>query len=187
MLSGSAVANDSGAPFQILLELAARAQSGTEAAELQLKVQPHWTGVGFSVLGQQLVAPMAQVAEILMLPPASRLPRVQPWVTGVANVRGKLLPLVSLAAFLGGRAAANWRAHRALVVENDEMYCGLIVDEVFGLKHFATDAFRPEVVNVPDALSAFVEGTYGAGDAVWTVFRPDLVLMSPLFLDAARH
>ena len=175
-----------GSPFELLLELAARARSGSDGAESRLKIQPHWTGVGFSLLGHRLVAPMGQITEILILPPLSRLPRVQPWVRGVANVRGRLLPMLGLAAFLGGKPSANWRSHRALVVETEEMYCGLVVDEVHGLKHFATDAFREDTKELPAGVASFSAGSYIANDGIWTVFRPDRVAADPRFLNAAQ-
>jgi len=172
-------------PFQLLLEIAARARSGGEGAESQLRLQPHWTGVGFSLLGQRLVAPMAEVAEILMLPQVTRLPRVQPWVRGVATVRGRLMPVIGLAGFIGGRATGTWRSHRALVVDADPMYCGLIVDEVHGLKHFAPEAYRAEATVRHEGLVPFVEGCYAAPDGDWTVFRPRHLIEDPRFLDAA--
>jgi twitching motility protein PilI len=172
-------------PFQLLLETAARAQAGLEAAESQLRIQPHWTGVGFSLLGQSLVAPMGEVTEILMLPPLTRLPRVQPWVRGVANVRGRLLPVIGLAAWLGERPAPNWRRHRALVVEVGEVYCGLVVDEVFGLKHFAADARRAAPQGLPPALAGFIDGGYASGEGDWGLFQPARLVSDPRFLDAA--
>ena len=173
-------------PFQLLLETAARARSGTEAAETRLRIEPHWTGVGFSLLGQQLVAPMGEVTEILMLPPLTRLPRVQPWVRGVANVRGRLMPVIGLAAWLGGRPGPNWRSHRALVVDAGEVYCGLVVDEVYGLKHFAADARRAAPPGLPEALAAFVEGGFAAAEGDWGVFQAARLVADPRFLDAAQ-
>jgi twitching motility protein PilI len=173
-------------PFQLLLEIAARARSGNEGVESRLRIQPHWTGVGFSLLGQRLVAPMGEVTEILIVPPLTRLPRVQPWVRGVANVRGRLLPVIAFAEWLGERPAANWRRHRALVVEAEQMYCGLVVDEVFGLKHFAADALRGEQDGVHPSLTPFIEGAYLTADGEWSLFRPSRLIRDTRFLDAAR-
>lgn len=172
-------------PFQLLLELAARARSGS-AGNTALNVHADWTGVGFSAMGVRLVAPLGQVTEILMIPPLTRLPRVQPWARGVATVRGRLLPMIGLVGFLGGKPTGAWRSQRALVVEMDDMYCGLIVDEVHGLKHFATDAYREQSEQLPAALRAFAEGSYVASDGVWSVFRPDRLLRDERFLDAAQ-
>ena len=175
----------SAGPFDLLLELAARARSGTEGAEAQLKIQPHWTGVGFSLLGRRIVMPMAQVSEILILPPLTRLPRVQSWVQGVANVRGRLLPVIGLAEFFGGIASASRRSRRALVVEIEDMFCGFVVDEVHGLKHFAIDAYRTDTGALPPAMAPFSEGSYAAADGNWTLLRPDRIVADPRFLNAA--
>lgn len=172
-------------PFQLLLEIAARAQSGSEVGDSALKIHAHWTGIGFSVMGERLVAPFGQVTEILMVPPLTRLPRVQPWARGVATVRGRLLPMVGLVGFLGGKPG-NWRSQRVLVVDLDDMYCGLIVDEVYGLKHFATDAYREKSAQLPATLQEFVEGSYVAADGAWSVFRPDRLIRNERFLDAAQ-
>lgn len=171
-------------PFQLLQQIAARSQSGGEAAT-RTRVQPHWTGVGFSLLGLRLVAPMGEVTEILTLPPLTRLPRVQHWVRGVANVRGRLMPVIGLASWFGRQASGNWRGHRALVVEAGEFYCGLVVDEVHGLKHFAADAYRGEPGGDYTGLQPFVEGAYGSADGDWVVFRPSRLLSDTRFLDAA--
>lgn len=171
-------------PFPLLLQMAARAQSGAEATRSRLRIQPHWTGVGFSLVGRRLVAPMGEVSEILILPPLTRLPRVKPWVRGVANVRGRLMPVISIAAWLGQQDITPWRGQRALVVESGEMYCGLAIDEVHGLKHFAAEAYRTESVEA-DGLRPFLEGTYGGADGDWMVFRPSRLLADKHFLDAA--
>jgi twitching motility protein PilI len=172
-------------PFQLLLEIAARARSGADAVETRLRIQPHWTGVGFSLMGRQLVAPMGEVTEILMLPPLTRLPRVQPWVNGVANVRGRLMPVIGLSQWFGARPSANWRSHRALVVESGEVYCGLVVDEVHGLKHFAADARRAAPADLPGELTPFVDGGYASNEGDWGVFRAARLVAAPRFLDAA--
>jgi len=174
------------APFDLLLEIAARARRGGEAAETRLRVQPHWTGVGFSVLGQRMVAPMGSVTEILMLPSLARLPRVQHWVKGIANVRGRLLPVIGLASFLGGRAGVNWREHRVLVLGSGEFDCGIVVDEVHGLKYFAPESYRAGAAGTATELASFVEGVYAATDGDWAVFRPAALAGDLRFLDAAR-
>ncbi len=172
------------APFDLLLEIAARAHA--DGAEARLRIQPHWTGVGFSVLGQRLVAPMGSVTEILMVPPLTRLPRVQPWVRGVANVRGRLLPVIGLAAFLGGRASLNWREHRVLVLGEAGFDCAVVVDEVQGLKHFTAESFRDGAAGVAAGLAPFVDGVYSGADGDWAAFRPEALVGDPRFLDAAR-
>lgn len=176
---------DNVVPFSLLLEIDARARRGRQGSEVDLRTQAHWTGVGFSVLDQRLVAPMGTVTEILKVPPLTRLPRVQPWVEGIANVRGRLLPVIGLAAFLGGDQAPAWRERRVLVLASDAFDCALLVDEVHGLKHFTVESFT-EQVDMDPLLAPYVEGIYHGAEGKWGVFRPDLLLGDKRFLDAAH-
>ena len=59
-----------------------------------------WQGVVFEIGGQRLVAPMGQVSEVLSMPEYTSLPLVKPWMLGIANIRGRLLPLTDLSRFL---------------------------------------------------------------------------------------
>lgn len=59
-----------------------------------------WIGIAFEVGGQEFVAPMGEVSEILAVPELTPIPLTKPWLLGVANVRGRLLPLADLAKFL---------------------------------------------------------------------------------------
>ena len=66
-----------------------------------------------------MIAPMGNVVEMLPVPEATPLPGVQPWVAGLANVRGRLLPLFDLEVFFGKKAFIelyvkvnkNWRSN----------------------------------------------------------------------------
>lgn len=176
---------DASAPFARLLEIDARARRDRAGSDAELRTQAHWTGVGFSMLGQRLVAPMGTVTEILKVPTLARLPRVQPWVEGIANVRGRLLPVIGLAAFLGGSATLAWRSHRVLVLASEAFDCALLVDEVYGLKHFTAES-RREQVDIGSALAPYVDGFYSGIEGNWGVFHPDLLLGDRRFLDAAR-
>jgi twitching motility protein PilI len=95
------------------------------------------------------------------------------------------MPVIALAAWFGARASTNWRSHRALVVEAGEIYCGLVVDEVHGLKHFAADARRAAPPDLPAALAPFVDTGYAAVDGDWGVFQAARMVADPRFLDAA--
>ncbi len=176
---------DAASPFGLLLGIDIRARRAHDGSDARLRTQAHWAGVGFSVLGKQLVAPMGTVTEILKVPPLARLPRVRPWVEGVANLRGRLVPVIGLAAFLGGQPALAWRSRRVLVLGGG-FDCALLVDEVHGLKHFSAESFRDRATGVDPALAPYIGGFYSAAEGNWAVFRPDLLLGDVRFLDAAR-
>ena len=108
-------------PFDYLQNLAARFQAGFSA--LPSARDNHvitWSGIGFRIGEQYCVTAMDDIAEVLTEPAATRLPGVKAWVRGVANVRGRLLPLVDLTAFLGVRAGLDQRQRRVLVIEKGD-------------------------------------------------------------------
>lgn len=172
-------------PFAALVELAQSSVRYAHGLPAQLDIKPHWTGVGFTLAGQRLVAPMAEVAEILSVPMCTRLPGVKSWVRGVANVRGRLLPLLDLEAFFGGSLHGNRKRHRVLALEYGDMFTGLIVSEVHGMQHFPVDSFRAEVNPELAPMSQFLAGAYVHNGQDWTVFSPFRLARDERFFNAA--
>lgn len=54
---------------------------------------------------QHLLLPLTQCGEIHTSATVQRLPRTQPWLLGVANLRGQIATVVDLGAYLGLPAA----------------------------------------------------------------------------------
>ena len=48
-----------------------------------------------------------EVVEILPMPQVTPVPGAQPWLLGVANIRGNLLPIVDLKQFLEGERTVH--------------------------------------------------------------------------------
>ena len=172
-------------PFEQLLEIANRSRSAVAELPAQLTLKAHWSGVGFSSGGLSMVAPMGEVTEILAIPPYTRLPRVKNWVRGLANVRGRLLPLIELEGFWGGQLNADRRAHRVLIFDVDDSFFGLIVDVVYGMKHFAVETFIADPTGISERRRPYIEGTYVAHDGQWALLRAGRLIDDPAFLDTA--
>jgi twitching motility protein PilI len=175
-----------GAGFQALTDLAAKTRLNSLPVPAEGYEIPRQSGIGFSLLGRRFVAPMGQIAEMLELPQSTRLPGVQPWVIGLANVRGRLLPLFDMALFFGGVALGQRRQRRALVIDTQHLYSGLIVDQAFGMQHFTSDLYREKVEDVPEAIAPFVKGGYvDASGVSWALFDMYAIANFPRFINAA--
>lgn len=119
------------------------------------EVSRHWTALAYRLGEDTYVTPLDQVTEILPLPALTRLPLAQPWVLGVANLRGELTPVFDLMGILGrGRIVTDPRS-RVLVSRHDNWPLGLLVSESLGLRHFQVEARRP-LADVPEGLAAYV-------------------------------
>ncbi len=172
--------------FQALLDLARRTRRSAKGLPAQIDIKPHWSGVGFSLLGQRFVAPMGEVSEMLEVPGYTHLPNVQTWVKGVANVRGRLLPLFDMANFFGSELQGHHKLRRVLVLETGGLYSGLMVDQVFGMQHFPVDSFESSIEHLEhEGLKPFVDGRYKTDTNTWSVFNPATLAADPRFGDAA--
>lgn len=184
---------ESQAAFHALIDLAQRSRRSAQALPSQTQVQAQWSGIGFTLLGRQFVAPIGEVSELLEVPSYTHLPGVKPWVMGVANVRGRLLPLVNLAGFFGDRLEAQRKHHRVLVLEAGDLYVGLVVDRALGMQHFLVEGFRARPDDIAEALVPFVAGAYDqsladsdAAQEGWLVFSPARLSEDPQFVNAAE-
>ncbi|MDN3921030.1 chemotaxis protein CheW [Roseateles violae] len=121
---------------QALRELQQRLAQRMQAAREQTQVAS-WLAVECAGLG--LLFPLKQAAEIFTPVPLQPVPYGQPWLAGVANLRGGLFTVVDLAVFLGLREAGGGRADQAgtrLVSLAPELNinCALQVDRLIGLR-----------------------------------------------------
>ncbi|PCK10000.1 MAG: chemotaxis protein CheW [Alteromonadaceae bacterium] len=172
--------------FKALSNLAALSRSSAKGLPSQRDVAPRWSGVGFSCMGYRFVIPMGQVTELMEVPPSTRLPSVQRWVIGLSNVRGRLLPLFDLAKFVGGQIGNQKKTQRVLVLENDNLYSGLVVDRAYGMQHFVSDTYDKYSEELPDGLAKYTTGSYRDASAeIWGVFDLDLLANDDEFLNAA--
>jgi purine-binding chemotaxis protein CheW len=83
----------------------------------------------FEAAGERFALPAAQVMEIVRPPAITRVPHSPPNLLGVANLRGRVLPVVSVGGLLGHAHAEISRATRVVVVAGDSPV-GLVVDTV---------------------------------------------------------
>ncbi|WP_375740939.1 chemotaxis protein CheW [Pseudomonas boanensis] len=176
--------SDSRTPFQLLFEIDQRCRALAAGLPAQQQVVQSWSGIGFRMGERLFVAPMGEVAEVLHEPRYTLMPGVKNWVKGVANVRGRLLPIMDLCAFFGTELSPLRKQRRVLVVDHQEIFAGLIVDEVFGMQHFLVDSFSEELPPLETAVEPFIHGVFRR-EQPWLVFSPHALAQHQAFLEVA--
>ncbi|WP_160151699.1 chemotaxis protein CheW [Microbulbifer sp. ALW1] len=174
-------------PYLALVDIANRAKAQAQGLPARQEIKPYWTGIGFSLLGHRFVAPMEDVVELLEVPQYTFIPGVQPWVRGVANVRGRLLPLFDMAAFFGGHLISPRQRRRVLVLEHDKIYVGLIVDELHGMQHLALEYGQLPPADLTEAFAPMVSGQFVLQQGRWLVFDLQALINDFQFANAAAH
>ncbi|KPW41807.1 chemotaxis protein CheW [Pseudomonas tremae] len=171
--------------FELLLDMDRRCRSLAAGLPLQEAHQQDWVGIGFRMGEQRFVAPIREIAEILHEPRHAVMPGVKSWVSGVANLRGRLLPLMDLCGFFGLEAMTARKQRRVLVVEHNEVFAGLLVDEVLGMQRFSQLSLIPQTPqDVDQGIAPFLRGQF-IREQAWQVFSPWAVVQSADFMDLA--
>lgn len=144
-----------------------------------------WSGIAFRVGNNSLLAPLDEVVEILDMPKLARVPLAQSWVRGIANIRGNLLPVVDFSGFLSDEMTSAGEKSRVLVIDYNGIYSGLVVDEVYGLKHFMESEYIDAKPEVDEFLLPYIRAGYRRDGKVWREFSLFALADTPKFMMAA--
>jgi twitching motility protein PilI len=143
-----------------------------------------------SRLGMQLgddywLLDLTDVAEVIPIPDLLRVPLTKSWYAGVANIRGNLISVIDLAAFLGAPAVVrDDKARLILVGEKHRINSGLIFSRVVGLRQF--ESFDRDADSAP--LPAWVEGRYRDPEQQrWNALNMHGLVTHPDFLAVELH
>ncbi len=172
-------------PVAILRELEDQCRSSAAGLPRNTETSAEWSGIAFRIGNDCLVSQLGEVVEILEYPELSRMPLTRPWVSGIANVRGNLLPVIDLGGYLKGEQSTQTSRTRVLVIDYQGLYTGLVVDEVLGIKHFTDDEYTASDPAAADSLQPYLQNGFLRGDQVWNIFNLHELAQTPAFLQAA--
>ncbi|MFV2058663.1 MAG: chemotaxis protein CheW, partial [Thiohalomonadales bacterium] len=158
-------------PIHLLYELEKKNLSRAKGLPQQEKVQDVWSGISFRVGEFNFVAPLDQVHEILHYPMLTTVPGAINWIKGVANVRGILIAVSDLNLFLGKTPTQVSNKSRILIYRREELAVGLLVNKVYGMKHFTDDEKVTAVKKFDESLRGYVLGAYKQNDDESLIFN----------------
>jgi twitching motility protein PilI len=176
---------NTGNPFKLLLEIEQHCQQAAAELPSAVDAEEKWVGVGFRVGDDRLIASMDEVAEILDVPEFTKVPGVKSWVIGVANVRGSLLPMIDLKGYIIGVDMKQRKRGRVIVIEYKGYNTGLVVDEVYGMRHFLLKDRVDESVSVHDSISPYTDKVFKHEGESWPVFNFKNIVEDERFTQAS--
>lgn len=179
------------APRETLLEFQARLSQRLQAAQASGERQGAWLAVNAG--GHACLLPLDQAGEIQPAGHCQPLPYVQPWLLGVANLRGRLHTVVDLGAYLarepgwpapamaaGPAGAPVAEAHWVTLAPRFELPCALQVSQLAGLRQPADFAGAP--IDPGHAGAVAGHGHRDAAGLVWQVLDLSTLSQAPRFL-----
>jgi twitching motility protein PilI len=169
----------------LLAELEQRSRERAKGLPQQELIQSFWEGVMFYIGNSRLVAPLSAVKEILNFPSTlTQVPGTRPWMLGVANVRGTLIPVIDLQLFLIGRKTRRGRRSRVLVFGMGDSYTSVLVGEMVGMRHFARETARG-IQTSNGKFEKYVKFEFDQDGMTWPVFSLSALAEDPTFQIAA--
>jgi purine-binding chemotaxis protein CheW len=112
--------------------------------------------VAFSVGGVEYAFPIGSVKEIIRYAEPQPTSSTQPWMLGVINLRGSIVPIVDLGARLGREdIAIDDKTAKILVLEHGEFVVGAVVSSVDEVRTVEAEQVQDAPVG---AASSFMDG-----------------------------
>lgn len=172
-------------PFDLLLDYERKSLAHVAGLPEQIEAPGLWRGVGFRIGAHRFASGFDEIVEIITLPEVTPVPGTQPWLLGIANVRGTLLPVADLKQFLDGERTVLHETMRMLVIRQSGGNVAVLIDELYGQRNF-TDANRAEQGGSWGGRYAeFVKQAYQLGGYLWGVFSMSTLARSLEFRQSA--
>jgi purine-binding chemotaxis protein CheW len=122
--------------------------------------------VCFRVGGQEYGAAIADVKESLTLRPVTRVFLTPPWLAGIMNLRGDVVPVIDLGRFLGLAATTPSDDGRIVLVQRGAARAGLLVDSLAELRVVDADALGPPPSTLSPDIAPLFRGLARLEDGV---------------------
>ena len=129
--------------------------------------------IAFRVGAQEFCIDIMSVREIRGWTPATPLPHAPPFVKGVINLRGAVLPILDLSERLGLGATQASTRHVIIVAKVDRQLVGLLVDAVCDILTISDQALQPTPDIACDTVKTFVKGLLPLEDRMVSMISLD--------------
>lgn len=138
-------------------------------------------------LGENLFAvDIMRIREIILPQKLSALPRVSPLLEGVINLRGAVIPVMSLRKLFGMPDSAEGVAGKLLIVSLSRQTLALIVDNVLEVITVDARDIKPPLDAVDGIGMEYLLGVCLSGDRVFMILDIDSLLIQSESRDLPR-
>ena len=133
-----------------------------------------------SIAASHYAVPDAYVTELDRVPPITPVPHVPAWMRGVTNMRGDIVSVIDMRAFLGLEAHSGQGGRMLVVRLLDEPFAaGLLVDAVDRIVTVPAGEISPPPSAIEGPLVGFLSGICTIGERLVAILDLDRLLRSP--------
>ena len=115
----------------------------------------------FTINEQEYGVSIMEVREIRGWTQEHKLPNLPPYIRGVINLRGIVIPIIDLRARFGERTTETTKTHVVIVMQVGDNLKGVLVDAISDILPIPSDQIKPAPETESDTLEArCVSGLY---------------------------
>jgi purine-binding chemotaxis protein CheW len=112
----------------------------------------------FSLAHERYALEVRYVSSVEPLGQLAPLPCAPPFVAGIVNVRGRLLPVLDLKKFFDLPEQGLTDLHAVIVVSGRDMEFGLLADLIVGVRSVAAAGLQRELPTLTDIGAEYLKG-----------------------------
>ena len=120
-------------------------------------------GIGFMISSEIL-------SEVVKNYTVYPIPNTQPWLKGLVNLRGNLIPVYDLSMLLG-LSDAPIQQESLLVLDKGQDSVGILIDGLPQPCDITSWTKTMQIPKLPTGLSDFITDAYSADDVIWLGFK----------------
>lgn len=132
--------------------------------------------VSFNIREDEFAVDISEVQEIIKTQAVTHVPKAPSFVEGVINLRGVIVPIMSLRERFGIEKAANTKSTRIMIINLEDKRIGLIVDAVSEVLRIAVSAIKEPPQDAIGESAGFVKGMVNVADRLIIVLDLPKVL-----------
>jgi len=96
----------------------------------------------FELNGEHYGFELSCLREVCTITDVTHIPCSPPFVRGVINVRGQIIPLIDMLILLNIGTVPTQRLNKAIILQRDKLVIGLLADEVLGATKIPTTSLQ---------------------------------------------
>ena len=148
------------------------AEKKVENAELETKQY-----IVVSIGNEQYGIDIGYVDNIVRMQKITRVPKAQPYFKGIINLRGEIVPVMSIRRKMGLEDDVITNASRIIILKIEENgSLGIIVDEVKEVVTLATDEIDKSAASSKNVKDNFINGIGKTGDSLVSLFEISAII-----------
>ncbi len=103
----------------------------------------------------------SKVREVFSLKAMTRIPGLPPFILGLTNIRGEVIPVVDIKKLFNLPEAGLTDLDKLIILQAEKMEIGILADVIVGVKNIPRADIQPPLLTIPGVHSNWMKGITG--------------------------